>query len=79
MSFIGVNESSVVQVCTITDSDENTEVYTLPDNNSETDYSVCEKLSDRQSKDLNELLGNFSDTLSDVPGCTDILCHEIKL
>ena len=80
LPFIGIeNEQSVVQLCTIGDPDDNTEVYTLPHNDSETDYSVCENLNDSQSKDIKELLGNFSEILSDVPGCTGTLSHEIKL
>ena len=78
MSFIGIdNKASVVQVCTVNDSDDIAEVYTLPHNDSKAQYSVCEKLSDEQTKDISELLDHFSDTLSDIAGCTDTLSHEI--
>ena len=74
MSFISINnEPSVVLVCTVSDSDDTAEVYTMTHNDSKIQYSVCEKLSDEQMKDIDELLDDFSETLSDIPGCTDTL------
>ena len=80
MSFISINnEPSVVLVCTVSDSDDTAEVYTLTHNDSKTQYSVCEKPSDEQTKGISGLLDDFSDTLSNIPGCADTLSHEIKL
>ena len=43
------------------------------------DVNVSETLSNTQQKEARQLLKKFSDVLSDVPGRTDIIKHDIKL
>lgn len=43
------------------------------------DVKVCDSLSDEQKKQVGELLRQFERTLTDVPGCTTVEKHEIKL
>ena len=43
------------------------------------DVQVCNDLSPEKKAEIQELLNEFSDVFSDVPGTTNIVEHEIKL
>ena len=43
------------------------------------DVQVCNDLSHEKKAEIQELLNEFSDVFSDVPGTTNIVEHEIKL
>jgi hypothetical protein len=43
------------------------------------DIKVNPQLSDQQKQELNKLLQKHQATLTDVPGCTSVVRHEIKL
>ena len=43
------------------------------------DVHLCEQLTPEQNVQLNVLLQEFSEICSDLPGCTPLISHEIKL
>ena len=49
------------------------------ENDSESQVNINESLSNEQKFDAQQLLSEFSDTLTDVPGCTESYTHKIAL
>ena len=43
------------------------------------DVHLCEQLTPEQNVQFNVLLQEFSEIFSDLPGCTPLISHEIKL
>ena len=60
------------------ESPEESEVVTLYSGESE-NIDICLKLSDRERYDLEELIGQFSSIFSNIPGCTDVISHKIRV
>ena len=65
------------------ESDENSlEDCTFPSNKEiETyqDVSISDELTDKQRKEVRELLAKYPDVLTSIPGKTELLEHDIKL
>lgn len=43
------------------------------------DVDVCGKLSEEQQQEARRLIGNYQDVFTDIPGNTNLGCHDIKL
>jgi hypothetical protein len=75
-------KTSNVQICVLDEREENLDsespLVTIARETKGTPL-VNPELSGQQRKDLNFLLGSFSDVLSDIPGCTKSYAHKIRL
>ena len=61
------------------DQDQLLNVLALEASESYKDIVVCDKLSEQERKSVDELLAEYTDVLTDLPGRTDIVQHEINL
>ncbi|XP_071501873.1 uncharacterized protein [Diadema antillarum] len=52
---------------------------TLKQTQTVADVKLGSTLSDEQSRQLRRLIGNFPDVLTDLPGVTNLGCHDIEL
>ena len=43
------------------------------------DVSISDELTDKQRKEVRELLAKYPDVLTSIPGKTELLEHDIKL
>lgn len=43
------------------------------------DVHICGKLNKEQSEEIAQLLHEFADVMTDKPGCTNLVEHDIKL
>ena len=61
------------------DQDQLLNMLRLEASESYKDIVVCDKLSEQERKSVDELLAEYTDVLTDLPGRTDIVQHEINL
>ena len=80
LDSVGIpNNIFVAQICTIDENDENSRIFTPPDNHSCESYSISDDLNRDQHHAIESILTKYSENLSNIPGCTSTINHKIQL
>ena len=79
LEYFGINSAEVQNCIVLGDSDQEQGLVTLPDVEPKQELNINKNLNSNQKLDLEQVLNNYGEVLSDLPGCTQSIMHVIKI